>query len=448
MAPAAPMSTAASVADAIDAKARLTIGNVTAAFPAARQREAVTWLSGYLARVHGDPAWLCSESRRLEDNPTITAATAPFARRLSRAAHYLLILSARFTSEGSDRHACANSHLAAPGVVVGPQTMTTRAGHDRLTVTYLGLFAYRVVDNAGRDEPMNGSFGATYDVVPHGASWRLSGTEGRNFVFIYSGWPLSLPLPYNYRGVIANPPTAVNDPEALSTVRAAIGATARAEAVRWRVTDHTVNVRTGRSHDVRSNVVASLAGGFGQSQSGDERFFRGGLDDLNRLSGREYAVPGSTIPPHPSWYDYRPADIADSPTYAYESEPYDSSPFAWLSLLRFAHSAARNRCAAALLASNCFAVTVDATRAAYSRTAGTDLGWEFVLGGEQTPTITVGISAGRIAGLVRGEFPVTVFGMPYQQTELVAVADYTGSTPSRPVHPPASSIADLGAFEP
>lgn len=443
---ASASSTVNSVAQEIRTNATFTVGDASATFDAARQRSALAWLSGYLARVHGDGAWLCSDSQRPADNPTIASATRAFAERLERAAHYLLVLSVRFTDGHDDAHACDQSHLAAPGVVVGPQTITMNAQGGKVAATYLGSFAYRVVDSSGRDEPMNGSFGATYDLVPRGSGWRLSGTEGRNFFTVWSGWPLALPLPTGYRGVVTNPRPVSNQPAAMSAVRAALNVTGQSGGVRWSEVDPTITVKTGKRHDVRSTVLASFTGGYGQTLSGHERFFDGGQLDINPVSGPTYADPGLTIPAHPSWYAYRPADMASGPTFPYEGEPYDTSPFAWLALLQAASSAAPVRCPASLTANACYAVSIDAMTAAHGHTVGADLGWEFVLGGETTPTMTVGITDGRLAGFVRGVFPLDAFGVAYQTTQLVAHVSYISAPPARPSQPPASSIVDLGTY--
>jgi hypothetical protein len=444
-APDSPMSTVESVAAQIQAMSALTVGGI-GAFEPSRQRAAVTWLASYLARAHGDPAWLCSTSSRLAGSPTASVATSAFAKRFAQG-NYGQFLEPRFSGKAGGKKACVHAHLGAPGVVVGPQTFTTNPETGQLGVTYLGLFAYRVVDSSGLDEPMNGSFGATYDLVPRGSGWRISGTEGRYFATIYSGWPLSLPLPHNYRGVVTNPPPVGNSPTALSEVRAAISTTLRAVGVRWRVEDSTDFPQTGKHRDYNSTIVASLAGGYGQSRSGRELFFKHGLEDLTPLRERVYADPGLTVPANPKWVNYNPAAVGKGPTYAYESEPYDTSPFAWTALLNQTIRATPAACPASLSAQHCYAATVDAANAAYeANSAAIDLGWEFVLGGEHTPTMTIGVSDGRLAGFVRGEFPVKVFGTLYQETQQIVRIDYLTERPPKPKHPAPLSIIEDGTY--
>jgi hypothetical protein len=74
------MSTVASVTTAIRANLTLTLGAVGAGFTPARQRAAAAWFASYLARVHGDPTWLCSTTTDPAVDPTVAAATAGFAK--------------------------------------------------------------------------------------------------------------------------------------------------------------------------------------------------------------------------------------------------------------------------------------------------------------------------------------------------------------------------------
>lgn len=446
-APAAPMSSVASVADAIRTHADVILGGVGAGFTPNRQRAAVAWLALYLARAHGDPSWLCSTSRDVAGDPTVASATVSFAQHLRTDAYERRYLAQRLTGgTGAAKGApCLHAHLAAPGVVVGPQSIAPDADGHKLAVTYSGEFAYRLVDDAGHDEPAQGSYRAVYYLSPHGHGWRLAGV-GPYYSDVPAGWPANLPLPHDYRGVLSDPAPVRNDPAALTAVRAAVNATGATTSARWRETDRTTITKTGKTTSYTPTVLASFAGGYGQSPSGGERIFRHGLDDLNRLHGHVVDITGLVVPADPTWYNFSPGSVADLPTVQYEGEPIDTSPFVWIALLHDARTAAPTPCPHDLTADRCYQATVDAAKAAYGDSPAAEVGWEFILGGDPTPTLTTGVTAGRIAGLVRGDFPVMYGGTTYQHTRLTARLDYPATPVHRPKRPPASVIAERGTF--
>lgn len=118
-----------------------------------------------------------------------------------------------------------------------------------------------------------------------------------------------------------------------------------------------------------------------------------------------------------------------------------------MALLNHTSQATPASCPLALTAQHCYAVTIDAARAASeTNSPGIDLGWEFVLGGESTPTVTIGVSEGRLAGFVRGDFPIKVFGTLYQQTQQIVRVTYLSARPAKPTHPAPLSVVEDGTY--
>jgi hypothetical protein len=118
----------------------------------------------------------------------------------------------------------------------------------------------------------------------------------------------------------------------------------------------------------------------------------------------------------------------------------------WIALLQDIRDATRAPCPITIVADRCYLATVDAASAAYGRAPAAQLGWSFVLGGEPTPTMTIGVTAGRIVGLVRGAFPIVYGGKTYENTQLIARLTYPATTVRRPTRPPAATTVAIGSI--
>lgn len=447
-APQAPMATLLSVSSDILAKGAPTQVRPIGHFSAAEVSDGLTWLSGYLAKVHGDFGWLCSKG---SGSPT-TAETAGqtvsdlFAGRVGD-----LMLADAEPRLASDKVDCSAVTPEAPGVVVGPQTMKVSRdpqSADLIDVAYRGRFGYRLKDRKDGAEALYATdFRDRFELSADDAGFHLWWIDDA-YQWVGHGWMPGVPLPAGFgAGAMVQPlPGASQD--AASVVQAAVATTLRQPGATWTHKRDFTPVYGARGTRTFSGDVALGAGTASLADTGDatntEIIFDHGKVDLWPVTVPISAVPGEVIPRDAKWRAWDPT----SPTL--EDVGDETSPFVALALLKQASSAAGEDCSVAAKkarATDCYRIRLPTAAAAYSGGLATREGWWALSQGDFAFDLDVGVDdQGRIVSLER-HLQVKSLGQVVNRIDVSeTLTGFVRTAPAPAPRPPTSEIAQDGCY--
>ncbi|GAA1238766.1 hypothetical protein [Oryzihumus leptocrescens] len=448
-APPAPMATVFSLSDDILAKGAPAQVRPVGHLSASDVMDALTWLSGYLAQVHGDFGWLCSKPGA--SSPTKEATSAETVGDLFAGKAGDLLLNDLEPRLASDKLDCSAVTPAAPGVVVGPQSMTVTKdplSADLIHVAYRGRFGYRLKDRRDATEALYAAdFRVDYALGADDSGWHIWWVD-QNYRRFGSGWMPGVPLPAGFgHGEVVHPLPDASE-EAASAVRVAVSKTLAQPGATWTHARDFAPVYGARGTTTMSGPVALDAGTASLADTADptasELIFDHGKVDLSPVTVPISAVPGEAIPKGAKW---RAWDPASSTVQGWGD---DTSPFVALSLLRQASSAAVQDCSAAatkVKAIDCYRVRVPAATAAYSGGLTTREGWWGLSHGLFAFDVDLGTDTeGRLVWIGR-HFQVASLGKVVDRVDVSdTLTDFAGSAPTAPPRPPESQIAEDGAY--
>ncbi|GAA1242710.1 hypothetical protein GCM10009657_18150 [Oryzihumus leptocrescens] len=446
--PVAPMSTVASVAKAIQVQSGVTpqaIGDYTAQDVSG----AITWLTEYLARIHGDPNWLCSTPAAPSPTKAVSAPALVKTFAGKDGQKYLSLLEPRFPSF---KKACDGATWVAPGVVVGPQRMTVAkdsTATSLIDVDYRGAFGYRLRNADGSDVLHRANVRVDYVLYRSDAGWQLWWT-GDYYASTGWGWPDGVPVPAGYGATAKISPVSGSDVQSLAAVQRATRTTLDAPGADWSLRWSFTDPSTGKPSGFTYGGQVALAQG--QASLRDvatprdtEVIYDHGSVDLTRIDGSISAIPGETIPKHPVWMEQNPT--RQSPDWSQES---DTSPFVNLALVDLATSAAKRECSSVQTtggAKACYDVRTPSSSAAYSGGIGTSFGWAALVRGHWYVETSVGVdAAGRIVTLDRTVMQPVLAGAPVRSQSVATLSHYTNVAPVIAARPSENLIAKDGTY--
>ncbi|HET7659683.1 MAG TPA: hypothetical protein VFK66_04775 [Oryzihumus sp.] len=411
--------------------------------------DGLTWLSGYLAKVHGDFGWLCSKPG--SSSPTKEATSAETVGDLFSGKAGDLLLNDLEPRLASDKLDCSAVTPAAPGVVVGPQSMkVTRdpQSADLIDVAYRGRFGYRMRDRKDATEALYaGDFRVDYALNADDSGWHIWWVD-EDYRRFGRGWIPGVPLPAGFgQGEVVQPlPDASAD--TASAVQAAVSKTLAQPGATW-THARDFSPRFGaRGTTTVSGTVALASGTASLADTADptaqELIFDHGKIDLSPVTVPISVVPGEAVPKGAKWRGWDPTSST------VKGLGDDTSPFVALSLLKQASSAAVADCSGAatkVRASDCYRVRVPAAAAAYSGGLTTREGWWGLSSGLFAFDVDLGTDAGGRVVWIGRHFQIRSLGQVVDDVDVSdTLTDFKLSAPKPPPRPSESQIAEDGAY--